>query len=97
MTIINEITIQDKFNKETENGKNKLPFEIFDKLCRLDPTLRGDNVGKFTNWILSKYYEDADIDTLKKRFLHMAMRINEEFYLVMVFQQILIHLKHIMN
>lgn len=66
MTIINEITIQDKFNKETENGKNKLPFEIFDKLCRLDPTLRGDNVGKFTNWILSKYYEDADIDTLKK-------------------------------
>lgn len=66
MTIINEITIQDKFNKETENGKNKLPFEVFDKLCRLDPTLRGDNVGKFTNWILSKYYEDADIDTLKK-------------------------------
>lgn len=66
MTIINEITIQDKFNKETENGKNKLPFDVFDKLCRLDPTLRGDNVGKFTNWILSKYYEDADIDTLKK-------------------------------
>ena len=66
MIIINEISIKDKFNKETENGKNKLPFDVFDKLCRLDPTLRGDNVGKFTNWILSKYYEDADIDTLKK-------------------------------
>ena len=62
--LLTEISIKDKFQKETQSNKNKLPFDVFEKLCYLDPTTQGEKVGKYTNWILAKYQPNSNLDLL---------------------------------
>ena len=62
---INEITIKDKYEKETQMGKNKLPYDVFEFVCNIDPTTKPNKVGKFANWLLAKYNENADWRRLK--------------------------------
>ena len=62
---INEITIKDKYKKETQMGKNKLPYDVFEFVCNIDPTTKPNKVGKFANWLLAKYNENADWRRLK--------------------------------
>ena len=62
---INEITIGQKYDIESKSNKTKLPFELFSKLCQLDPTTKTDKVGKYANWILAKYQPNVDLQALK--------------------------------
>ena len=63
--VLNEISINDKYNKETQNGKNTLPFETYQQLCELDPTTTPNKVGKYANWILQKYNPNANFESLR--------------------------------
>ena len=63
--VLNEISINDKYNKETQNGKNTLPFDTFQQLCELDPTTTLNRVGKYANWILQKYNQNANFESLR--------------------------------
>ena len=65
MQLINEITIKDKYEKETQVGKNKLPYDVFEFVCNIDPTTKPNKVGKFANWLLAKYDENTDWQRLK--------------------------------
>ena len=62
---INEITIGQKYDIESKSNKTKLPFELFSKLCQLDPTTKTNKVGKYANWILAKYQPNVDLQVLK--------------------------------
>lgn len=62
---LNEISIIDKYKLESSNKKTNLSFELFSKLCNLDPTTTPNKVGKYSNWILQKYNPDVDLDQLK--------------------------------
>lgn len=62
---LNEISIKDKYDMETKNGKNKLPFDLYCQLCELDPTTTPQKVGKYANWILAKYTPGTDFDNLR--------------------------------
>ena len=64
--LLNEISIRDKWQKEANKWQGKLDAQTFEKLCHLDPTSKGDNVGRYTNWILAKYNPSADFDRLKE-------------------------------
>ena len=64
-SIINEITIKDKWDKETNRWNGKLNSQTFDYLCKLDPTTKPNKVGRYANWILAKYNPNADFDRLK--------------------------------
>ena len=64
-SLLTEISIQDKYQKETQLGKNKLPFDLFQQLCELDPTTKPNKVGKYSNWILAKYNPNTDLNTLR--------------------------------
>ena len=65
LLLLNEISIKQKYDKETQMGKNKLPFELFRKLCEIDPTTTPNKVGKYANWVLAKYNENANMDELR--------------------------------
>lgn len=65
-SILNEISIRDKYQKETQAGKNRHPYDLFTKLCSLDPTTTENKVGKYSNWILQKYNPDTDINVLRR-------------------------------
>ena len=64
-TILNEISIKDKYEKESQVGKTNLPFDIYQFLCNLDPTTKSNQVGKYANWIIAKYDENAYWDELR--------------------------------
>jgi hypothetical protein len=64
--ILNEISIKDKYDKEIKIGKTNLPFDIYQCLCNLDPTTKPNQVGKYANWIIAKYDEKVDLNTLKR-------------------------------
>ena len=63
--VLNEILINDKYNKETQNGKNTLPFDVYQQLCELDPTTTPNRVGKYANWILQHYNPNANFESLR--------------------------------
>ena len=63
--LLNEITIKDKWQKESNKWQGKLDAETFEYLCSLDPTTNPNKVGRYANWILAKYNPNADFDTLK--------------------------------
>ena len=63
--LLNEITIKDKWQKESNKWSGKLDAETFEYLCSLDPTTNPNKVGRYANWILAKYNPNADFDTLK--------------------------------
>ena len=65
-SILNEISIKDKYQKETQTGKNRHPYDLFTQLCFLDPTTTENKVGKYSNWILQKYNPDTDINALRR-------------------------------
>ena len=62
---LNEITIADKYELEKSKGKTKMSFDLFDKLCKLDPTTTQNKVGKLSNWILAKYNPNTNLDDLR--------------------------------
>ena len=64
-SLLTEISIKDKFQKETQIGKNKLQFDLFQQLCQLDPTTTPNKVGKYSNWILAKYNPNTDLNALR--------------------------------
>ena len=64
-SLLTEISIKDKFQKETQIGKNKLQFDLFQQLCQLDPTTTPNKVGKYSNWILAKYNPNVDLNALR--------------------------------
>lgn len=63
--LLKEISIKQKYDLETRNGKNHLPWETYEQLCNIDPTKKGENAGKLTNWILQKYTPDTDWQQLR--------------------------------
>ena len=63
--LLNEITIKDKWEKESNKWSGKLDAETFEYLCELDPTTNPNKVGRYANWILAKYNPNADFDRLK--------------------------------
>ena len=65
-SILNEISIKDKYEKETQTGKNRHPYDLFTKLCSLDPTTTENKVGKYSNWILQKYNPDTNLNVLRR-------------------------------
>ena len=65
-SILNEISIKDKYQKENQTGKNRHPYDLFTQLCFLDPTTKENKVGKYSNWILQKYNPDTDINVLRR-------------------------------
>jgi hypothetical protein len=65
-SILNEISVKDKYEKETQAGKNRHPYDLFTKLCFLDPTTTENKVGKYSNWLLQKYNPDTDINVLRR-------------------------------
>ena len=62
---LNEISIADKYELEKSKGKTQLSFDLFDKLCKLDPTTTQNKVGKLSNWILAKYNPNVNLDDLR--------------------------------
>lgn len=66
LSLLTEISIKDKYEKESQMGKTKLPFEDFEFLCNLDPTSKPNQVGKYANWILAKYVPNTDWNQLKR-------------------------------
>ena len=65
-SLLTEISIQNKHQIEKQNGKTKLPYETFEFICKLDPTTKNNNiVGKYSNWLLSKYNPNTDWDRLR--------------------------------
>ena len=65
-SILNEISIKDKYQMETQTGKNRHPYNLFTKLCQIDPTTTENKVGKYSNWLLQKYNPDTDINVLRR-------------------------------
>jgi hypothetical protein len=65
-SILNEISIKDKYQKETQTGKNRHPYDLFAQLCLLDPTTKENKVGKYSNWILQKYNPDTNLNVLRR-------------------------------
>ena len=65
-SILNEISIKDKYQMETQTGKNRHPYDLFTKLCSIDPTTKENKVGKYSNWLLQKYNPDTDINVLRR-------------------------------
>ena len=65
-SILNEISIKDKYQMETQTGKNRHPYDLFTKLCSIDPTTTENKVGKYSNWILQKYNPNTDINVLRR-------------------------------
>ena len=65
-SILNEISIKDKYQMETQTGKNRHPYDLFTKLCQIDPTTKENKVGKYSNWILQKYNPNTDINVLRR-------------------------------
>ena len=63
---LNEISIKDKYQKETQTGKNRHPYDLFAQLCSLDPTTTENKVGKYSNWILQKYNPDTNLNVLRR-------------------------------
>ena len=66
LSLLTEISIKDKYEKESQMGKTKLSFEDFEFLCNLDPTSKPNQVGKYANWILAKYVPNTDWNQLKR-------------------------------
>ena len=66
LSLLTEISIKDKYEKESQMGKTKLSFEDFEMLCNLDPTTKSNQVGKYANWILAKYVPNANLNELKR-------------------------------
>ena len=64
-SILNEISIKDKYQKETQTGKNRHPYDLFAQLCFLDPTTTENKVGKYSNWLLQKYNPDTNLNVLR--------------------------------
>lgn len=54
--LLSEITIKDKYDKESRLGKTNLDYHTYAAICQLDPTYNSqtDKVGKYTNWLLAK-------------------------------------------
>ena len=65
-SILNEISIKDKYEKETQAGKNRHDYDLFAKLCQIDPTTTENKVGKYSNWLLQKYNPDTDLNVLRR-------------------------------
>ena len=65
-SILNEISIRDKYEKETQTGKNRHSYDLFTKLCFLDPTTTENKVGKYSNWILQRYNPNTDVNALRR-------------------------------
>jgi len=65
-SILNEISVKDKYQKETQTGKNKHPYNMFTQLCFLDPTTTENKVGKYSNWLLQKYNPDTNLNVLRR-------------------------------
>ena len=65
-SILNEISIKDKYQKETQTGKNRHPYDLFAQLCFLDPTTTENKVGKYSNWLLQKYNPDTNLNVLRR-------------------------------
>ena len=65
-SILNEISIKDKYQIETQIGKNRHPYDLFTQLCFLDPTTTENKVGKYSNWILHKYNPDTNLNVLRR-------------------------------
>ena len=65
-SILNEISIKDKYQRETQTGKNRYPYDLFAQLCSLDPTTTENKVGRYSNWILQKYNPDTNLNVLKR-------------------------------
>ena len=66
LSLLTEISIKDKYEKESQMGKTKLSFEDFEMLCNLDPTTKSNQVGKYANWILAKYVPNTNLNELKR-------------------------------
>ena len=64
-SLLTEISIQDKYQIEKQNGKTKLQPDLFQQLCQLDPTTKNNIVGKYSNWILAKYNPNTDLNVLR--------------------------------
>lgn len=62
---LNEITIQQKYEKEKE--RTKWDGREFDMICKADPTYNqtNGNVGKYTNWLLSRLESIEDLAQVK--------------------------------
>jgi hypothetical protein len=65
-SILNEISIKDKYQMETQTGKNRHPYDLFTKLCQIDPTTKENKVGKYSNWLLQKYNPDTNLNVLRR-------------------------------
>ena len=66
---LNEISINDKYNKEKEKNKyigKGIDFDTFEKLCNIDPTTKQNKVGKYCNWLIAKYNPNINFNELKR-------------------------------
>ena len=63
--LLNEISIKDKWQKESNKWQGNFDVETFEYLCSLDPTTNPNKVGRYANWILAKYNPNADFNKLK--------------------------------
>lgn len=61
--LLSEVTIQQKYDIESKNGKTNLSFDEYRNICLTDPTYnrQKDIVGKYTNWLLAKCKTPEDL------------------------------------
>lgn len=73
-SLLNEITIHDKYTIEKENGKTNLDYHTYMVICQLDPTVRSHYyAGKYCNWLLKKFDVRKIGDNEYKRRIRVAL------------------------
>lgn len=77
-TLINEVTADEKYEKQYIN---KLDRALFDKAVELDPTSVGQNkVGKYTDWIIkNKAWEHPALKYMLSRYDKLKSNLDLEF------------------
>ena len=76
-SLLNEISLTDKYDIEKKNGKTNLDYHTYILICRLDPTVRHHYyAGKYCNWLLQKF----DISKIRDREYKRSIRVALEQY-----------------